>query len=348
MSQPAPRRAYALLQIPLFYKLLLANSVIVAVGAVAGTIVTVWHVQAYPDDFHYELIGLFAATGLGLSFAANYLVLRLALTPLDRLQEAVEQVRRGDLHVQMEAGRLSDARFARLAETFNQMVVTLAASTQELHQLPQRLLEAQELERQRVGRELHDESAQSLTLLLVRLRLLERSEDAAQARQQVQELRQLVVQALDEIRRIALELRPKILDDLGLGEALAWRADELRSSGAVQVTFQMVGLRARLAAPLELAFYRVAQEALTNIARHAQAEHAHMRLERGGGTVTLTIEDDGVGFEVPAALAHARGLGLSGMRERMALIGGTLAIVSRAGHGTRLQASVLVPEPEAA
>jgi signal transduction histidine kinase len=110
--------------------------------------------------------------------------------------------------------------------------------------------------------------------MLVRLRLLERSDDVTQARQQVQELRKLTAQALEEIRRIALELRPKILEDLGLGEALAWRVDELNASGAVRTTLHIAGLERRLPRDLELVLYRVAQEALTNVARHAGAHTA--------------------------------------------------------------------------
>jgi two-component system sensor histidine kinase UhpB len=135
------RSASALLRLPLFYKILLANSAIVAFGAVAGTLVTVWHVQTFPDDFHYELIALFGTAGLGLSFAVNYGVLRLALTPLDRLQAAVDRVRHGDLSTRVAAGPLDDERFGRLGETFNQMVATIAEATQELRRLSQRILE---------------------------------------------------------------------------------------------------------------------------------------------------------------------------------------------------------------
>lgn len=317
-----------LLRLPLLLKILLANSALVAFGAVAGTVVTVWHVQTYPADLHYELIALFGAAGLLLSFLINYGVLRLALNPLERLQaDAVH-------------GRLDDEQFTRLAETFDQMLGAVADSTQELRRLSQRILEAQEDERQRVARELHDQSAQSLTLVLVRLRLLERSADAEQARQEVKELRRLTAQALEEIRRIALELRPKILEDLGLGEALAWRVDELNAAGGVRASLQVMGLDRRLPKDRELVLYRVAQEALTNVARHAEARTARLVLEQTAGTVALSIEDDGVGFEVEAVLAHPAGLGLSGIRERLALVGGTLRINSAPGQGTHLTATV--------
>ncbi|MBL8095607.1 MAG: sensor histidine kinase [Anaerolineales bacterium] len=334
------RLLVALLRIPLFYKILLANSLIVAIGAVGGTVLTVWHVLTYPDDFHYELIALFAVLGLALSFGVNYAVLRLALTPLSRMQAVVDGVRRGNLAVRVPIGRLDDEQFVKLIETFNQMLATMSDNTHELRRLSQRILEAQEDERQRVARELHDQSGQSLTTMLVRLRLLERSEDVAQARMHVQELRKLTAQALDEIRRIALELRPKILEDLGLCEALAWRADELNAGGGVRATLETSGMEHRLSRDLELALYRVAQEALTNVARHAQARSAQVTLRQGNGRVTLIVEDDGAGFDAESKLAHSSGLGLAGMRERLALVGGTLQVRSSPGLGTHVIASV--------
>jgi two-component system sensor histidine kinase UhpB len=306
-------------------------------------VLTVRQAQAFPEHFRYELIAAFATAGLTVSWLVNYVVLRLALTPLDRLQAAVDRVRRGDLDARVEPGWVDDERFARLAETFNQMLTTMARATEQLHRLSQRILEAQEDERQRVARELHDESAQSLTSMLVRLRMLERSDDPGEARQHVQALREQTARALEEIRRIALELRPKILEDLGLGEALAWRTDEMNASGALRTTLEIVGMDRRLPKDLELALYRVAQEALTNVARHADARTARLRLEQNAGAVRLTVEDDGAGFDVHAPVAHPSGLGLSGMRERMALVGGTLTIGSAPGRGTRVIAAARVP-----
>jgi two-component system sensor histidine kinase UhpB len=342
-GERALRSILPLLRIPLLHKILLANFLIVALGAVGGTVLTVRHVHAFPDHYRYALIAAFAAAGLTVTWIVNYAVLRLALTPLDRLQAAVDRVRRGDLDARVETGRLDDERFARLAETFNQMVTAMGRATEQLHRLSQRILEAQEDERQRVARELHDESAQSLTSMLVRLRMLERSEDPAEARQHVQELRELTARSLEEIRRIALELRPKILEDLGLGEALAWRVDELNASGALRAALEIVGMDRRLPKDLELALYRVAQEALTNVTRHAGARTTRLRLEQNAGAVRLTVEDDGAGFDVQAPVTHPSGLGVSGMRERMALVGGTLTIDSAPGRGTRVIAATRVP-----
>ncbi|MBP8242405.1 MAG: HAMP domain-containing protein, partial [Thermoflexales bacterium] len=142
-----------LLRIRLIYKILLANSALVAIGAIGGTVATVWHVQAFPNDLHYELIPIFGAVGLALSFLINYGVLRVALRPLDRLQATVNRVRGGDLSARLVAGRQDDDRFALLTETFNQMLTAQTEANQELRTFSQRILEAQEDERQRVARE---------------------------------------------------------------------------------------------------------------------------------------------------------------------------------------------------
>lgn len=342
MAQTHARQAGVvsrLLRIELFYKILIANSAIVTVGAVAGTILTVWRAQTYPHDFHYALILIFGAAGLAMSFAANYAALRLALRPLDALQATVDRVRAGDLGARAPAGRLDDARFARLAETFNQMLDGQAAAAAELRRLSGGILEAQEEERQRVARELHDQSAQSLTMMLVQVRMLEKAGAIEQARAHAVELRKLTAQALDEIRRIALELRPKILEDLGLAEALAWRVDELNKAGGVKATLTTSGLERRLPRDVELALYRVGQEALTNVAWHARAATARVAVDRSARAVTLSVADDGQGFDVSAA-AERRGLGISGMRERLALVGGALQIDAAPGRGARVRATV--------
>jgi two-component system sensor histidine kinase UhpB len=330
-----------LARLPLFYKILLSNSAIVALGAVAGTIITVWHVETFPDDLHYELIAFFALAGLAVSFGVNYLALKLALAPLDHIQSMVDEIRRGRRDIRLDAGALNDERFERLAATFNQMLDALEHDAHQLHQLSQATLQAQEDERQRVARELHDEAAQALTSLLVRLRLLERAGDPDTAREHLQELRALTARALEDVRRIALELRPTILDDLGLTAALGWRADEFNAAGAACATVQVTGVDGRLPRPIELTCYRVAQEALTNVARHAAATRVQIILRREDNWLTLEISDDGQGFDTIAVQAdRAQGLGLRGMRERLALVGGDLTIDSRPSDGTHLLARV--------
>ncbi|MEZ4737231.1 MAG: sensor histidine kinase [Caldilineaceae bacterium] len=205
------------------------------------------------------------------------------------------------------------------------------------------MLQAQEEERRRLAHELHDEAAQALTSLLVHLRLLERAHTPAEAQQRVQELRVLTAQALEEVRRVALDLRPTILDDLGLGPALAWRVDECNKVDGLHATITIRGLEQRLPREVELVFYRVGQEALSNIMRHAQAHQVTVNLERMDSQVTLDIRDDGQGFD-PAQVHgnDGQGFGLLGMGERMGMIDGRLKVDSAPGRGTRVLASAPV------
>ena len=124
-----------LLRLPLFYKILLANSAVVGLGAAAGTIITVWHVRSYPDDIHYELIAFFAGAGIVISFLVNRWLLKRTLEPLARLQEAVDLVRQGRSDVRVSLGHVSDGQFDRLAETFNRMLVEHERHAEQMQQL---------------------------------------------------------------------------------------------------------------------------------------------------------------------------------------------------------------------
>jgi two-component system sensor histidine kinase UhpB len=341
-----------LLRTPLFYKILLANLAVVTLGAIAGTVVTVWHVTTFPQDLHLQLIFFFAAAGLAISFVVNSWVLKRALEPLDRLQQAVDDVRSGAADTRVTLSDNSDERFDRLADTFNQMLNQLEQDAEEMQQLSRLILQAQEDERYRLARELHDEAAQALTSLLVRLRLLERAHDPADAQKRVQELRELTAGALEDVRRVALDLRPTILDDLGLWPALEWRIDELNKHSEMQAHFAARGVQERLPSDVALALYRVAQESLSNATRHAQATNVEVLLERLPAHIVLQVCDDGVGFDpsAPQADGERHGLGLLGMRERMRMIGGQLTIRSAPGEGTTVvaQAPVVPLSPPAA
>lgn len=335
-----------LLHIPLFYKVLLTNAACVAL-IVVGTSLTVRYMSASSSEPYYDVMALLVLAGLLVSGAVNLVVMKVALAPLDRLESAMDDVRHGKLDVQIGTGRVSDERFDRLIAAFGQMLKTLQKNNQQLHQVSQKILAAQEQERQRVARELHDESTQTLTTLLLYLKLLARSQNPEEA-QRIQNLRQLAAHALEEIRRVAMELHPRILDDWGLEAALGRRIDELNSTNCIQVAFSVEGcVPGHLPKDLELAFYRVAQEALNNIVRHSHAQRAHMTLACKADCLILEIQDDGIGFNTAIiGAARSRGLGLMGMRERLALVGGELTIESHIGKGTHITAHApLVRQP---
>ena len=209
-------------------------------------------------------------------------------------------------------------------------------------------IEAQEDERKRIARELHDETAQSLTALAMAIETAVQKPAAtvAEVRALLEPARALTERVSREIERIIRDLRPSLLDDLGLLPALGWYADNRLKPAGVRVTVETVGRERRLAPELETALFRVAQEAMSNIARHARAENASLLVEFGDKYVALDVEDDGGGFEVEAALARGRDgkadapFGLIGMRERVEMLGGTLAVESRPGQGTTIRVRV--------
>jgi signal transduction histidine kinase len=210
-----------------------------------------------------------------------------------------------------------------------------------IQEMSSQVLTAHEAERKRIARELHDDTAQALTSILVRLRLLERSTVDEDVLRNVEELRELTGGALDSVRRMAMDLRPAALDDLGLVPALHAYAEKYSQSWPVSVTVTVNGLTRRLPADVELVLYRVVQEALTNIAKHASTTRAAVSLSRRHNEVTLTIADDGVGFDLnDGPQTNGSRLGLFGMRERLALIGGEMEVQSASGQGTRITARV--------
>jgi signal transduction histidine kinase len=210
----------------------------------------------------------------------------------------------------------------------------LAEKEAQRSRLMRALLTAQEEERSRISRDLHDQIGQALTAILLGLdRNLERVDLRA-----LTELRELAAVTLADVRRIALDLRPSVLDELGLAAAVQRYARELHERYALDVHV-LVTLPKRLSSQEETVLYRVAQEALTNVVRHAQAGEVSIVATARGGSVQLVVEDDGVGFD-PAALAPAEQIGLLGMRERVELLGGSFRIESAPGAGCSVHARI--------
>jgi len=204
-----------------------------------------------------------------------------------------------------------------------------------------RLLAAQESERRTIARELHDEIGQALTAVSVNLQNLQGAPDAPDRGEVLEESMAITQQTLRQVRDLSLDLRPSLLDDLGLGAALRWYLD--RQGARLGLTIEMVDdLRdVRYPAPVETTCFRVAQEAVTNIVRHANAQAVRVQLRRKGPELELVVQDDGAGFDVSAARNRAsRGhsMGLLGMEERATLIGGQVVIASSPGSGTTVTA----------
>ena len=214
-------------------------------------------------------------------------------------------------------------------------------SRSQLQKLSRRLVEIQESERRAIARELHDEAGQALTSLMLGLGLLEREGDCTQAlAHRVEGLKQVTNDVMEELHRLAVNLRPASLDRLGLVPALEQYIASISHEGALEIKMAALGLeRKRLPLEVETSLYRMIQEALTNVIRHARATHAGVVVQRKGSRVVSTIEDDGIGFDVEVAIQHGR-LGLIGMRERIEMLGGKFTIESRPGVGTTVFAEI--------
>jgi two-component system, NarL family, sensor histidine kinase DevS len=239
----------------------------------------------------------------------------------------------------------ADPRFTdedlRLAETFAQRAaVAVDLADRVARDSLRRVVEGQELERRRLARELHDETGQALTSILLGLKRVEDAKTPADARTAAAGLREQVVETLQNVRRLAVELRPSALDDFGLVPALERLAEAFGEQSGIAVDIEANRDSARLPGEVETALYRIVQEALTNVAKHAEATRVSVVVTRRGNVVTAVIEDDGQGFG--AGGGSGEGLGLVGMKERVGLLGGRLAIESTEGAGTTVVAEVPV------
>ncbi|MBA3566973.1 MAG: GAF domain-containing protein [Actinobacteria bacterium] len=235
-----------------------------------------------------------------------------------------------------EAPRFSDDDL-RLAEIFaSRAAVAVDLSERVARDALRRVVEAQELERRRLARELHDQTGQELTSVLLGLKAVEEAKSDAERAKALAAVREQVVETLHDVRRLAVELRPKALDDFGLAAALERLRDIFSEQTGMRVDLES-RIRDRLPPDVETALYRIVQEALTNIVKHAQANAVSIVLARKAGAVTALIEDDGRGFNHDGS---GEGLGLLGMGERLALLGGRLKVESRPGAGTTIVAEV--------
>ena len=211
------------------------------------------------------------------------------------------------------------------------------------NRLIEQVMTAQDEERRRIARELHDETGQSLTALLVGLRTIEESRTRREAVERAQRLRGIVAQTLDEVGRLSRGLHPSTLDEIGLAAALTRYVREFVEQHGVAVDARIEGRELEPLPPLlQTTVYRVLQEALTNVARHAQARSVGVRLLRDKASVVLRVQDDGIGLDPmvrrEAAAGDRRRLGLQGMRERAALLGGSVEVESQPGAGTTITA----------
>lgn len=219
----------------------------------------------------------------------------------------------------------------------------LQTAHERLKELSRRLVEVQEAERRHIARELHDEVGQALTAVNIHLQKMDQLCDKESLKPELEESIHIIKHTLQQVRNLSLDLRPSLLDDFGLVPTLRWYLDRQTRLASFATRFE-TNLETRLPAELEVTCFRVVQEALTNVMRHAQAGKVSIELNQYPTIIELIIQDDGVGFDPQSALKEAIGgasLGLLSMEERVILAGGQITITSQPGHGTNIQ--VLFP-----
>lgn len=315
----------------LLTQVLVVNLMLVVAAVVAAAL------AANPDLTLNENPGAALVLGfaIGLTILVNLFLVQRRFRPLERL---VDEMERADLsrpgaNLRGAPSASGPEEVERLDRAFRRMLDRLEA---ERRRTSSAALSAQEEERARIARDLHDEVNQSLTGLLLRLEATRRNAPPDLGAE-LTETRTLANQAMQELLSLAQQLRPTALDDLGLKAALAGHVSELGEQGELETSFEARGDLSGLPPEVQLVLYRVAQEALSNTIRHSEAKSVRVSLAREDGAVTLTIGDDGRGFTFEQA---SGGLGLQGMRERALLVGGDLRIESRPERGTRVSLTV--------
>lgn len=320
---------------------------------------------------------VFGLSSLLLALFLSWGMAQSVIRPIARLNTATQNITRGDLSQPIpqlgndEIGELSrsfDAMRAALKKSVDhiqelnreleakvqQRTQQLAASYQEIERkeaargdLLRKVLTVQEEERKRIARELHDETSQLLAGLAMRLEATTALPDAAagKIKGMLADIKSLTVRTIDSVHKIIFDLRPSVLDDLGLLSAIRWFAENRLAEAGIKPRTEVTGEERKLPPQVEIAVFRVVQEAITNIFKHAEAQNVIVSVEFKDSALGIEIEDDGKGFDVSAVSRRAdktEGLGLAGMEERVTLIGGKLNIESQPGRGTHITVAVPV------
>lgn len=329
----------------LFEKVILVNSLMLIGEAMAGLWVTSHSLEAH----HYIIDTSFIVLATLFTLFINIILLRASFRPLFNLLATIREVSAGKTEARATITP-SDSEIGELARAFNSMLDRLEMAQ---HEQTMQILLAQEEERRRIALELHDETGQSLTALLIHTEVLKRGTSTMpeETRQYLahglHQLEQLTQRTLDNIRVLAQQLRPSVLDDLGLLAAFRWLVEDGGQRLHLKVELTIEGREEafqHLPPVYETTLFRIAQESLTNIARHAQTRNASIVLKEDRCQLYLQIQDDGCGYDL-SAVHH--GSGVIGMRERAALLKGSLTIHSRPGQGTTVKVALPMPTEKA-
>ncbi len=276
---------------------------------------------------------------IAIGIALNQLVVK----KLQRFVEAASFFGKGDFRRTISFK--SDDEIKKLADSFNLMARMLMEKMRMERQYLSQIIDAQENERKRISRELHDEIGQSLTAIKFSLDMIEKDlpQIPAGLKEKLGEAKSLSSQTLTSMRQLSMDLRPTMLDDLGLIPTLRWYVQNFSNRLNIFSDFQAIGFEEKLPPQIETAFYRIVQETLNNIAKHAQADRFEVQLEQRDSRIFACIRDNGKGFDLEKVLhpeSPERGFGIVGMQERVSLLGGRIDIRSRPNVGTEIQIEV--------
>ena len=324
---------------PIFYRIAIGSAVIIIIGAIIGTFLTRILTDITTTVWHFVI---FASIGVVVSLILNFTIIRLSLQPLRELRQIVNRIQAGQAEVAQLALADTDPDIYHLTVALNSLITQLETSNQQLRVLSERAITAQEDERKRIARSLHDDTGQSLSTLVINLDRLagQVPMDSNELVDRLKSIRQMAADSLECLRSIIYDLRPAILDDLGLLPAIRWYARTNLEAAGIQVELDFPDQLSSLPQPLTTTLFRVAQEGVNNIIRHSQAKSVSISLGVQENDVYLRIQDDGHGFDPAQIGSEAMEMhhwGLIGIQERIELVGGRLSIVSGPDRGTTLQ-----------
>lgn len=328
----------AFLRVPLAGKIAGANALMLVLVVVALLALTPWSTTTLPKAG----VGAGVAAALLLSVAMNISLVIVALRPLHVLQATAARVAAGDFAARVPPSPVADEDVAGVGTTFNHLVDELTADRVRMRRLAAEVIRVGDKERAALGRALHDSAAQALAAVVwqASAALQDEVADAPALRERLAAIADISSVVLDEVRTLAQAAYPRVLDDLGLPAALMTLARQESARDGMEVRVIVEPGADRIGPEQAVVLYRVAEEAVANVARHAEARHATIAIGAADRTAYLAVQDDGRGFDVASTERCGNGTGLFTMRERVALASGRLDISSRQPGGTSLRASL--------